>query len=542
MDAAAAAGGGGGGAGAGAGRSAAEVLGMNNSAVYPYSPAEHAVFKAAAAARAAALGIVAVDPAAAATTKEAIMTAKQGETVLLYLRQFAMPSFKIQPLVTPSPTFHVAMQRIKSYVPHLLEEMFLLPFMMESTMKQSLATLYELNMNRFNNMIMEILKDKLGYTDKLFLEQFKKLLKTANTDEKGQKFMNGESKLDYMMNMFLVEVERDEVFGTIERKGFIRSDILPHSYSREWPFSFDLHPNLQSAILRKTIKDVYNGAEPISSIPLYLFLLSPKGHASIMVLFESKLYSLGLGLEDVTSSVGEAPVSGQAIFMSPDSLIIPERMTSSGEHYKYKIIDVGILTATHLHRIQELLAYQVPVQTLLFKYNGTDNTYQVDDYTIYLNRTYHYFSMGGGGKKDYLNCVSFAEMVFHERVSCGDWRAAGAVVNPDSCLSTYITTAALTPIAKRFGAEAALSAIGEEAAAAAAAAVAATVSAAYTPAEALLKLYLLAYLGADVSVITTGLFPLLYTPVAARGGARRRKTRRRQRLQRRRQRRQSRRR
>ncbi len=481
---------------------------------------------AGAGAGASAAGVS--DAAAKAAVRAAIAEALPGQALLLYLERFALPSFAVQPLAMPTSATIDIDSSIEAGISLILmdrdeeTEKLLNKKFLSTNSRQHYK-----DINTFNHQILDYLRKTLSLDSEDEQAFFRNLLEVADTHAR---FLDGRSKLTFirdklqhiMYQTILTEKERTQITGSIERDGFTREGVAG-SYNRSRPYDFTLHNDLIRGIEEGRILDDYDlSAIELSQIPIYLFLVTPQGHASIMVVFGSKLYSIGLGLEEASSSVRESDLFAQAILMSPDPLVRPEARTASGAPYKYKIADIGILKLKHLARIRKTLEEQEEKKTIRFSYDDDDGGYHLNFFTIPLKLMYSYFSPERGFLGDYYNCVSFATEIFGERVTCSD----RGVANPDKCRSKIITDASLLAVTRAEGAVAAAAAGANVfAGAAAAAAVAGSARESHTPAEALFKIYLLAYLGEEVSVRITKFFPVLHNESMG-GGGRRRRTRR----------------
>jgi hypothetical protein len=170
--------------------------------------------------------------------------------------------------------------------------------------------------------------------------------------------------------------------------------------------------------------------------PLYILLVSTKvEHASIMIFYDGKLYSIGLGL------LGE-----NAALYTPDYLIRPEK-------YTYSIIDIGFLKKSHLINLLEkcdistysLTSGRLPV-SIYFKENI------FDAFIITLGTKYSRYSLSarsiGNAIGNGINCASFASSIFNDRVRCNVGSKVpvigpilsliSTIASPSGCKSIYI--------------------------------------------------------------------------------------------------------
>jgi hypothetical protein len=483
---------GGGGAGAGAAMNVVE-LGMNNSAVYPFTPAQQTVRKAAAAHHAITdLGIVPIDPrdaaaaaaAASIAARDDFQRAPPGEALLKYITYHKLSQFKIQPLAVP---------RVDNVANDASLEYFHADFVSKSPDLANIPITREQLVKRLNDI-------RLPNPELVAMIE-------AEYAAVAPFFDGAKPVPTAVQENILTAGEREAITGSLEAASFAGA---ADSYSRKRPFQFVLHNDLQRAVADGKIKHAYTGAETVADTPLYLFLLSPNGHASIMIIYNNILYSIGLGYNEAISERGAVAVAPAMLF-SPDFLIRPEEQTRRGIPYKYIIIDVGFLTTGHLNRIISSLEEQKQIKDLIFNKDPTTGAVDADHFKITLNRYYSYVS--AAGSDNFINCITFAQKIFKERVYCG------AISNPDSCRSNFITNAALSEAVKQ-----AMLAAGADAETAEATRKAYSVTP--YPAEELFKLYMEQYQRGEQSINLTKYFELLYTPVATTGGARRRKTRR----------------
>jgi hypothetical protein len=172
----------------------------------------------------------------------------------------------------------------------------------------------------------------------------------------------------------------------------------------------------------------YNETEHISDCPIYAFIITPTGHAFILILAYVELgggggggrgtypmaFSLGIGLGDdlLPSGIGGSFLTGLGIY-SPDVSFKFEKPQAG-----FRIIDVGLFKKKHADRIEEILKTQYAqdhkVDLELVNMN-------FDRYFVNINGgTYSLVSPEGGIKGNFFNCVSFAQFVFSERVECVD--------------------------------------------------------------------------------------------------------------------------
>lgn len=168
--------------------------------------------------------------------------------------------------------------------------------------------------------------------------------------------------------------------------------------------------------------DTYDLDMPIGSIPIYLLIVVNKSHASLIVYFSGKLFSLGLLYDNISS-----------ILSSPDTIIKPE-----SSRFKYDIIDIGILKKKHLMRILDITGKtQLPIVSE-FTHSLKAGHYVFSNYIIPLNKAYSKYTTKYSSRKNQgFNCASFIEFIFRERIHCGD-RYTGVFIDPSACKSRYI--------------------------------------------------------------------------------------------------------
>lgn len=171
----------------------------------------------------------------------------------------------------------------------------------------------------------------------------------------------------------------------------------------------------------------YNETDHISDCPIYAFIITPSGHAFILILAYVELgggggggrgtypmaFSLGVGVDYNLGSILSAVGVGQLGIFSPDFSFRFERPEPG-----FRIIDVGLFKKKHADRIEEILKTQ------------SDLTHSVNLELIDKNFARYFVSIKegvyslaspeGGIKGSFFNCVSFAQYVFDERVECID--------------------------------------------------------------------------------------------------------------------------
>jgi hypothetical protein len=200
----------------------------------------------------------------------------------------------------------------------------------------------------------------------------------------------------------------------------------------------------------------------IGNAPIYLVVLAgiPGGHASILFYVNGKIYSVGLGykggkesrVKDVQARILGGQMIANAFLYSPDYLITPwdgKRTNAAGNlvPFRYTIADIGILKQKHLDRIQSFLNGSNPEFTIgLQPVDGVikagKTNYKFKTYYINLNKQYNMISKSAKDKKDNINCTTFVETIFYERVECPLTIAGvpiSVVSKPESCKSRTLT-------------------------------------------------------------------------------------------------------
>ncbi len=280
--------------------------------------------------------------------------------------------------------------------------------------------------------------------------------------------------------------EIDEIIATETALPIdIQSDIIGKMATRE-TISGTADYIIFNPILAEHVQDSYSDIEKIEDAPVYFFLISTFGHASIMIFYNATLYSLGLGLNITKSDgsmaadasvrgiesaaaaagagasavnhaegisgmlrqgleaayIGRQDFMGQGRIYSPDFLLKPGAFKSSGERYSYNLIDMGFFNRTHMNRIMSVFKgsnKNVDTNFFLTPSEGEEYTRHFDFYNIHLAKKYIYLSnrVVASTLGDYLNCVSFAQTVFRERVRCDSVKTIG-IVDPHLCRSIIL--------------------------------------------------------------------------------------------------------
>jgi hypothetical protein len=207
-------------------------------------------------------------------------------------------------------------------------------------------------------------------------------------------------------------------------------------YSITRKATFEINPELAGEV-----KSEYTSEKDrLNEIPIYIFLTDRNAHASIMVFSRGVLYSLGLGYVGEHMKMGrfekDPSIMSKAGLYSPDYLVRPESKTSSDKPYKYKIVDVGFLKQKHLTRINNILKSSTgDVEVSFVKDSGSKYTFQTN--LIPLSLLYFMWSPPGvaSAAGTYLNCASFANNIFAERVNCSSF-LHGLSAAPSACTAT----------------------------------------------------------------------------------------------------------
>ena len=217
--------------------------------------------------------------------------------------------------------------------------------------------------------------------------------------------------------------------GSVENK-FVKKDGTEGTYDDVYYMSTEcqLHKDL--------IQFMINPEPAETDRPLYILLVSTKvEHASIMIFYGGKLYSIGLGM-----------LGANAALYTPDYLIRPEK-------YTYSIIDIGFLKKSHLINLLQkcnfstysLTSGRLPV-SMYFKENIFDT------FMITLEGKYSRYSLSarsiGNAIGNGMNCASFAASIFSDRVRCNVGSRVpvigpllsliSTVASPSGCKSIYI--------------------------------------------------------------------------------------------------------
>lgn len=266
-----------------------------------------------------------------------------------------------------------------------------------------------------------------------------------------------------MKTFFAAQSERgsDDIYSSAAIAPYV--DDETGTASVEGTAFCSIHPDLMA---EGAVKDEYNATDAISEIPIYIVVISKAagGHASMIVFFGGRLYSLGLGYSGgakmqrrtekyeaaerkaakVKAGGDLSSVINDAAFYSPDFLIKPAAVTSKGTPYSFKVADIGVLKKSHLTKIQTILnagkqgggwfsgdaSWKAQFQVELA---GGRSNFQFDSYVIDIGTPYSMvatrFSSGSA-----INCTSFLEYLFKERLSCPAF-STFLVSRPANCQS-----------------------------------------------------------------------------------------------------------
>ena len=216
--------------------------------------------------------------------------------------------------------------------------------------------------------------------------------------------------------------------GSVENK-FVKKDGTEGTFENvSMSTECQLHEDLRQFMI--------NPEPAETDRPLYILLVSTKvEHASIMIFYDGKLYSIGLGL------LGE-----NAALYTPDYLIRPEK-------YTYSIIDIGFLKKSHLINLLEkcdISTYSLTSGILPVSMYFKENIF--DAFIITLGTKYSRYSLSarsiGNALGNGMNCASFAASIFSDRVRCNVGSKVpvigpllsliSTIASPSGCKSIYI--------------------------------------------------------------------------------------------------------
>lgn len=240
--------------------------------------------------------------------------------------------------------------------------------------------------------------------------------------------------------------ESDPVFENLIRIPDTGADPYPNIGFEAKASNIRIHPQLYEDVA----VDI-STTTPLSEVPLYFFILTNFGHASILIYSSGMLYSIGLGLAAGSLASGlrisaRNDLIANAHIYGPDFLITPNKGREKAgvfEPYKYHIIDIGVLQKRHLDRIQNVLNKATGNVSMNFEVTdaqerrSTDYFYKYSGASLELNLTYSYISSRTTSKMlgTFYNCISFAEDVFRERVGCPASAYASNIAHPGGCKS-----------------------------------------------------------------------------------------------------------
>ncbi len=174
----------------------------------------------------------------------------------------------------------------------------------------------------------------------------------------------------------------------------------------------------------------------VDNIPIYFAIILGGNngfHASMIVMYQKRLYSLGLGYANSyvpqylskTLEMAKVPHHyGQAALYSPDYLI-------DLEDRKNRVIDIGILTTQHLEKIKQKYASsvnEISVNIYPESYPEVNNILWSIDPTHGNKMNYCEISVQSD-KSSLINCTSFISSIF-PNIDC---RFLAGIVRPSSC-------------------------------------------------------------------------------------------------------------
>ncbi len=210
--------------------------------------------------------------------------------------------------------------------------------------------------------------------------------------------------------------------------------------------------NKYTSPLETIVKNEYAAGEPI---PFFFVFQTPKGiiaahesHVSILVLYNGKWYSLGLGYSGFVDDQETVPRIQRVGLYNPDHVIGIEGSDSDDIPHHLRLIDYGVFKKKHFDRIMRIVEHKSAtikgagpmVATFGREEEDDDGETQfivggLTSQIIPINMQYKYFTCAAN-KPDSLNCTSFAQYVFSERIECsvvGAMGGAGGFVVPNLC-------------------------------------------------------------------------------------------------------------
>ncbi len=185
--------------------------------------------------------------------------------------------------------------------------------------------------------------------------------------------------------------------------------------------------------LTRHVKLHYGSTERLRDVPLFFVFQTPKSlskdsHVSLAVLADAKLYSLGFGYKE-----------GQGAFYNLDYVVNFVGEDARGLAFHNRLIDYGYFTRTHLQRILEFVEpsqYLNPVEATFGDGNeGPKGTWGLSTQYIKINTNYKTLVSAQcptRGLPAAMNCSSFLQYIFYERIQCS-MLGTSAFVSPDSC-------------------------------------------------------------------------------------------------------------
>ena len=289
------------------------------------------------------------------------------------------------------------------------------------------------------------------------------LIKKYGQDEE-ELIKNIESKEKHQIIQYLMEQARSPSIFELPDENELGSETDPNlkilveniakSYKNVYlaQGKMNIKVNKYTSPLETIVKNEYAAGEPI---PFFFVFQTPKGiiaahqsHVSILVLYSGKWYSLGLGYSGFIDDKEAVPSIQRVGLYNPDHVIGIEGSDSDDIPHHLRLIDYGVFKKKHFDRIMRIVEHKSAtikgagpmVATFGREEEEDDGETQfivggLTSQIIPINMQYKYFTCAAN-KPDSLNCTSFAQYVFSERIECsvvGAMGGAGGFVVPNFC-------------------------------------------------------------------------------------------------------------
>jgi len=314
----------------------------------------------------------------------------------------------------------------------------------------------------------------LGKDDIFLLDPLLQFPSFFSPQEQNQK-TSREQAIKYLRNQGF-DFQNEQLIEEYEKViQFVKdpTELLLHQSDQQKIKTFfppDFRPRLPQSLVRgvKKFDDFLNlngssrsNISNISDIPIYFLLVG--GHASIVILFQEKVFSVGLGITDskevptflrrltsIATMIGGGTKKmvdtfihrgqlGNAVLFTPDPLVMYQKDDDRSKMNR-KIMDIGILTPQHLQNLQKYYnraRKENPVELSVRDTKKPSSYKKKGNINIFLDSTYSFYSIPGISTltKELVNCTSFMLNVFPNTLTCaGKYKDTSTpFVDPREC-------------------------------------------------------------------------------------------------------------